>query len=41
MERLFGKIVYGSAGARDRKALQYSIEQHPANLTVGAMKSSC
>lgn len=40
MERLIGKIVYGSAGARDMKALQYSIAQLPAILNLLApMKS--
>lgn len=40
MERLIGKIVYGSAGARDLKALQYSIAQLPAILNLLApMKS--
>ncbi len=32
IERLIGKIVYGSAGSRDLKALEYSIRQLPSIL---------
>ena len=32
IERLIGKIVYGSAGGRDLKALEYSIRQIPVLL---------
>jgi 2-iminoacetate synthase len=40
MERLIGKIVYGSAGARDLKALQFSARQLPKLLSLLApMKS--
>ncbi|SHI19106.1 DNA mismatch repair protein MutS [Sporobacter termitidis DSM 10068] len=40
MERLIGKIVYGTAGGRDLKALQYSIVQLPKILALLApMKS--
>jgi DNA mismatch repair protein MutS len=34
MERLIGKIVYGSAGCRDLKALQYSARQLPKLLAL-------
>lgn len=41
MERLIGKIVYGSANCRDLKALQYSARQLPIILALLApMKSS-
>ena len=40
MERLIGKIVYGSAGGRDLKALQYSVVQLPRLLALlGPLKS--
>jgi DNA mismatch repair protein MutS len=34
MERLIGKIVYGNANCRDLKALQYSLRQLPAILSL-------
>ena len=41
MERLIGKIVYGSANGRDLKALQYSITQLPKLVSLlEPMKSS-
>ena len=41
MERLIGKIVYGSAGCRDLKALQYSVAQLPKLVSLlKPMKSS-
>lgn len=40
IERLIGKIVYGSANARDLKALEYSLRQMPKLLALlGPMKS--
>jgi DNA mismatch repair protein MutS len=40
IERLIGKIVYGNAGCRDLKALQYSLRQLPSILSLLApMKS--
>jgi DNA mismatch repair protein MutS len=41
MERLIGKIVYGSANCRDLKGLQYSIQQLPKLVSLlEPMKSS-
>jgi DNA mismatch repair protein MutS len=40
IERLIGKIVYGTAGGRDLKALEYSIRQLPGLLSLLAPMGS-